>query len=132
MFSHYELEVIETWAAVGLDILEGHMECSIYTEAEKQDKQREYEALGSIIGQVTSLQAEFTQLDADHVIHLLEVCARYQEHIKEQVDKAEIATEDYGSEMYQIGYMQGRAELGLLTSGDVAVIEQWEEELDQK
>lgn len=130
MFSGFELTVIKSWAAVGKDLLKDQLNSSIFTHSEKEDKRREYAALDSVIEETKRIQTEYVNVDADHLGHLLGVCSKYQEYIREQVDTAEMSTLDYAAEMYQIGYMQGRAELGLLTEDDMGVIMEWEDTLE--
>lgn len=76
------------------------------------------------------MEDAFVSLDADHLGHLLVVISKYHDLINEQGETAEIAFMDFGVEKYQIGYLQSRAELGLLTQEDINVIEEWESALE--
>lgn len=68
-------------------------------------------------------------LDADHLGHFCVVCERYLQRIIDQVQAAEITTMDYGQLAYQVGYMQGRLEAAMITTKDLEVLEEWEQEL---
>lgn len=68
-------------------------------------------------------------LDADHLGHFCVVCERYHQRIIDQVQAAEITTMDYGQLAYQVGYMQGRLEAAMITTKDLEVLEEWEQEL---
>ena len=68
----------------------------------------------------------FVSLDADHLGHMYTVIAEYHEWVNKRVERAELSTMDFGFEKYQIGYMQARVELGLLTADDVEKIQDWE------
>ena len=129
MFSGFELTVIKSWVLTGKEILQGHLNSPCFTHSEKEDKRREYAALESITEEVRRIQTEYVSLDADHIGYLLGVIEKYHEWVNEQVQCAEMSTLDYAEEKYQIGYMQGRLELGLLTSDDIGVINEWEESL---
>lgn len=130
MFSGFELTVIKSWALTGKEILKDHLNSSHFTHSEKEDKRREYSALESIIEEVRNIQAEYAVMDPDDMIHLFSTVEKYREYIAEQLETAEIGAGDYAAEMYQIGYMQGRIEIGLLTSDDVGVINEWEDSLE--
>lgn len=69
-------------------------------------------------------------LDADHLGHLFVVVDKYHNWVNKQLERAELSTRDYGAEKYDIGYMQGRLELGMLTAKDVEVIEGWESKIE--
>lgn len=129
MFSGFELTVIKSWAAEGKDILAEHLQCPIFTPAEKEDKRREYAALESIIEEAKRIQTEYVCLDADHLCYMMAVLDEYKNYEKDLLDRAELSTEDYAVVCYQIGYMQGRMELGLLSASDVEVIQDWEIEM---
>lgn len=129
MFSGYELLVIKNWAVTGMEILQGHLQSAIFTPAEKEDKRREYAALDSVIEETKRIQTEYVSVDADQLGHCLWVLEEYSKWLKEQLDTAEISTEDYAAERYQIGYMQARVELGFLTWDDIHVLEEWEGEM---
>lgn len=68
----------------------------------------------------------FVPLDADHLGHMYTVITEYHEWVNKMVERAELSTMDFGFEKYQIGYMQARVELGLLTADDVEKIQDWE------
>ena len=130
MFSVFELTVIKSWALTGKEILEKHLNSEVFTHAEKEDKRREYAALNSIIETARMLQASYVSIDADHLGHVIFIIDEYKHYVKELLDTAEMSTEDYAAECYQIGYMQGRAELGLLSEKDLNVINEWESSLE--
>lgn len=130
MFSVFELTVIKSWALTGKEILEKHLNSEVFTHAEKEDKRREYAALDSIIETARMLQAAYVSIDADHLGHVIFIIDEYKHYVKELLDTAEMSTEDYAAECYQIGYMQGRAELGLLSEKDLNVINEWESSLE--
>lgn len=69
---------------------------------------------------------DYVSLDADHLGHLFVVVDKYHAWVNVQLDHAELSARDYGAEKYQIGYMQGRLETGMLTAKDINVIEEWE------
>lgn len=71
----------------------------------------------------------YISLDADHLGYLCVVCERYHQRIIDQVQTAEMTTMDYGQLAYQIGYMQGRLEAGMITENDLETLEEWEQEL---
>ena len=130
MFSGYELLVIKNWAVTGMEILQGHLQSAIFTPAEKEDKRREYAALESLIEEARSLLEEYVSVDPDHMGHMLCVCDEYKHLMREKCEDGVLSTEEYACECYQIGYMQGRLELGLLTEKDISVIEEWEDCLE--
>ena len=131
MFSGFELTVIMKWAKTGKDILISHLNSPLFTHEEKEDKRREYDALDSIIEETKRIQTEYVSLDADHLCYMMAMLEKYHAWVNEQVKNAEMSTMDYGAAKYQIGYMQGRLELGLLTSDDVEVIQEWELEMNK-
>lgn len=130
MFSGYELVVIKSWAKEAKEILKGHLNSKIFTHEEKEDKRREYAALEEIIETTKHIQTTYADLDADHLGHLLQVCEAHGNYVRDLVERAEMTTMDFAQEMYCIGYMQGRAEIGLLTMEDVEVIESWETDIE--
>lgn len=131
MFSGFELTVIKSWALTGKDILIGHLQSEVFTHDEKEDKRREYNALESIIDTAKTLQTKYANVDADHMGHMIFVLDEYKHYVKELLDTAEISTEDYAAECYAIGYIQGRAEIGLLSEKDINIISEWENTLEE-
>lgn len=71
----------------------------------------------------------YISLDADHLGHLCVICEKYHQWIIKQVQNAEMEVMEYGQLSYQIGYMQGRLEVEMLTESDLKVIEEWGQEL---
>lgn len=130
MFSGFELTVIKSWALTGKDILLGHLQSEVFTHGEKEDKRREYNALESIIDTAKELQTKYANVDADHLGHMIFILDEYKHYVKELLDTAEMSTEDYAAECYAIGYLQGRAEIGLLSEKDINIIDEWENELE--
>lgn len=128
MFSHNELRLIGEWAKAGQEILTSHMQTKFFSQAEIVEKRNERIALEQIIERADSLRKEFVDVDTDHMIHLLTICAEHQERIKEQWETAELGSADYAAEVYAIGYIQGRAEIGLLTQKDLDILTEWEAE----
>lgn len=126
MFSGYELVVIKSWAKEAKEILKGHLNSKIFTHEEKEDKRREYVALDMIMEKVGYIEENFADLDADHLGHLLWICEEYHKYLREQVETANMTTMDYANARSELGWMHGRAAVGLLTPDDVEIIESWE------
>lgn len=129
MFSGTELTMIKSWAESGKEILTGHLRSKFYTDKEKEAKRAEYATLESIIAEATEMQTEYENMDADHMVHCMEVLNKYHEWVNEQYQTAEMMSEDYGAEKYTIGYIQGRLELGIVTEGMLSIIGEWEEQM---
>lgn len=130
MFSGFELTVIKSWALSGQEILKGHLNSAIFTHAEKEDKRREYAALESIIETSRRIQTEYVSVDADHLGHIIFICDEYKHYVHEQCEDGNLSAGDYAAECYQIGYIQGRAEIGLLSTRDINVVDEWENALE--
>lgn len=131
MFSGFELIVIKSWALTGREQLQARLQDEGRAPRDKENMQREYDALGSIIDTVRGIQKEYVGVDADHQGHMLSVLEAYADYVKELLYTAEMSTEDYAEEYYQIGYMQGRLELGLVSRDDISVIDDWEDILKE-
>lgn len=130
MFSSLELQAIKDWAEVGKTMLSDHMSSKVFTDKEKLGKLSEYETLESVIETVEDIQATFISVDADHVMHMLNICKQYNDKVKKQCEEGYLSAEDYAAERYAIGYMQGRLELGLVIAKDLIVITEWEDSLE--
>lgn len=131
MFSHYELELIKEMCEDGVEAhrsslkmfdLDDPREAVDYVNVERQ-----IDVLTELSVKCEDYQLEFASVDADHMIHLLEVCKSFMAQELARCTSGDIGAEEYAAEAYQIGYMQGRAELGILSEADVRVIEDWEE-----
>ena len=126
MFSGNELRRIRGWAQAHISILQADLKGDMFTAEEKSTKQRELALCACVKHEAESLLDSYIAVDADHAIHLLSLCEQRVEHLREQVQRAELGMTDYAAEMYQIGYMQGRLEMGLVRQEDLAVLMEWE------
>lgn len=135
MFSHCELELIKEMCEDGVEAhrsslkmfdLDDPREAVDYVNVERQ-----IDVLTELSVKCEDYQLEFASVDADHMIHLLEVCKSFMAQELARCTSGDIGAEEYAAEAYQIGYIQGRAELGILSEADVWVIEYWEELLSR-
>lgn len=131
MFSHYELELIQEMCEEGM---EAHRSALKIFDLDDPREARDYVNVERQIDVLTELsvkcedyQLEFASVDADHMIHLLGVCESFMTRELARCTSGDIGAEEYAAVTYQIGYMCGRAELGILSESDVRVIEDWEE-----
>lgn len=130
MFSINELVVAKSWAEVGKSMLTDHLQSQIFTHQEKEAKRREYATLDSFAEEVKLIWKECAHLDADQIIHMLEICNRYAEYVKEQWDTGEMTHEDYAFERYTIGYVQARLEMGIVKIEETDMVYEWEQTLE--
>lgn len=135
MFSHYELELIKEMCEDGVEAhlsslkmfdLDDPKEAEDYANVESQ-----IDALTELSSNCEKLQLDFANVDADHMIHMLEVCKSFMSQELARCTSGDLGAEEYAAEAYQIGYMQGRLELGIVSESDVRVIEDWEELLSK-
>lgn len=131
MFSHYELELIQEMCEEGIEAHRSSLKMfDLGDPREAKDYvnvERQIDVLTELSVKCEDYQLEFASVDADHMIHLLGVCKSFMAHELAKCTSGDIGAEEYAAETYQIGYMQGRAELGILSDSDVRVIEDWEE-----
>lgn len=135
MFSHYELELIKEMCE---DTVENHRSALKCFDLDDPREAEDYanvesqiDALTELSGNCERLQLDFASVDADHVIHMLEVCKSFMAQELARCTSGDLGAEEYTAEAYQIGYMQGRLELGIVSESDVKVIEDWEELLSK-
>lgn len=131
MFSGFELSVIMKWAKTGKDILISHLNSPLFTHEEKEDKRREYDDLNSIVETVENIHKEYICVDPDHLMELLGLCHGYYKHVQHKCEEGLCGATDSMQLTYQIGYMQGRLELGYITESDLNVLKEWETEVNK-
>ena len=129
MFSMNELVTAKSWAEIGKQMLTDQLQSPIFTHNEKEAKRREYATLDSFVEEVELIQKECVAVDADQLVHMMEICTRYSDYVKEQWETAEMTHETYAFNKYAIGYVQARLEVGIIKVEDTDMIYEWEQTL---
>ena len=130
MFRSIEFRMIRGWAKARASILEAQIRGEIFPSGDEDTNRGELELCQSIEETAEGALNQYLSLDADHTGYLLGVCAGYMEHVNARCYDGEMSVDEVVAESYQIGYMQGRLEIGLITQKDLKVLSDWEEELE--
>ena len=126
MFSSTELTALKSWAIEGMEILKGHLQCKIFTHAEKEDKRREYYVLESAVQEICRWQSEYVSVDAEQLGHMLFICDEYKHYAYELCESGKISAKEFAEVCYMIGQLVVKIELGALTAVDTTELYEWE------
>lgn len=126
MFSHTELGAIVTWARVGQELLTSQIQCSVFTQQEIVEKRKERALLEAVIIESEYVQNKYAHVDADHMGSLISVCNRYGEYVKSLYALGKRTLAAYMEDVYMVGYLRGKIELGLLEPMELELLAEWE------